>query len=80
LYISYKLNKIGESHYEIEAIVTNTGDGTARNVTVGCLSYRCGKIEVIRIVSGDGFFQRDLSVLNIGNVYAEKRSQERLKL
>ncbi|EIC06047.1 PKD domain containing protein, partial [Acetivibrio thermocellus YS] len=71
LYISYKLNKIGESHYEIEAIVTNTGDGTARNVTVGLpVIPGAGKIEVIRIVSGDGFFQRDLSVLNIGNVYA----------
>jgi hypothetical protein len=71
LYISYKLEQMGESHYKLEAVVTNTGNGKARNVTIGLPSILgAGQMEVVRITSGEGHSQNDLSALNIGDVLA----------
>ncbi|TYQ15580.1 UNVERIFIED_CONTAM: fibronectin type III domain protein [Acetivibrio alkalicellulosi] len=69
LYISYSLNHRLGSYYELTAVVTNAGEGAARNVTVGLPSIPgVGHIEVLRIISGDGIIQSDMESLYIGEV------------
>ncbi|TYQ18185.1 UNVERIFIED_CONTAM: PKD domain-containing protein [Acetivibrio alkalicellulosi] len=69
LYISYNLEFVMENRYELEAVVTNAGEGKAHNVTMGLpLIPGVSNIQVSGIKNYRGHYQSHSSYLEIGEV------------